>query len=155
MSAIDDEIQKASQLTLYDAAYYLWDRHHALNQIENPPQQIEFPDEGFNSPEQFRKQMLPIFKRVAARLRFEHDNAKDGATFYRLKMAHPSFNADEIKAAIDATLKLRRDSDANFVYTGKLVDDAYRAARIARENNPGFTDESYLQEGTRLCKENR
>ncbi len=155
MSAIEDAIQNASRRPLYDAAYNLWSMHHELNWLEVPNQSTEMRGDMFGSPAKFRTQVLPIVRRVVAQIRFEGDNARDGATFGKLKKAHPECEPNELKAAIDAALKLQRDSDSNFVYTGKLVEDAFRAASLARENNPGFTDEIYRKESTRLCIQNR
>ena len=103
MSELNKIIEDASRLPLYDAAYELWRRRSDLDGLQSaPPPKAERAD--LTNPVVFRR----IVQDVMANLRQERETAHDGATFHRLKQAHPDALDEDLKQAIKAVIKLER-----------------------------------------------
>jgi sugar phosphate isomerase/epimerase len=76
--------------------------------------------------------------------RDEPTHAHEGPTFHRLKSAHPEASDANIQDAIKAAVKLEADCARYFSHSSpdheSNVDNAVRLARI---DNPGFSDVIY------------
>jgi hypothetical protein len=133
-------IERASQLPLNDAAYYLWAWRYEINRHEKVP-----PPRGYDL-------LIPTvdgsFRRavdVRRLVEFDYNNAHRGPTFDKLKRAHPGTDDHELQRAIKLAVKFDRDCMRYFSYSvnGGIDDDVQRAMDLARKENPDFLDSTY------------
>jgi hypothetical protein len=103
------------------------------------------PAADLQNPEKFKVAVHDAITTV----RFERDNAQDGPTFTRLKRAHPNADDQDIKGAIVAAVKLRKDCTRYFSHEDPRPgrpswrDCIKSAIARAKAENPGFLDASY------------
>jgi hypothetical protein len=142
MAEINTFIERASQLPLNDAAYYLWRSRQEIDRDEKIP-----PPPAYDL-------LMPIvdgsFRRavdVSRLVEFDYDNAHRGPTFDRLKRAHPGTDDHELQRAIKLAVKFYRDCMRHFSYSADndISDDVNKAMDLARKENPDFLDSTYDQ----------
>ena len=105
VSSVTQSIERAAQLPLNDAAYLLWSQRYQLNWEDLPP--VIGERDPYHS---------------------------GGATFRRLKAAHPAAQDQDLQKAIDLAIKLDADCARFFVYSDpSLFVDAQRAVELARK----------------------
>jgi hypothetical protein len=135
-------IERASQLPLNDAAYYLWRWRQEINRDKKVP-----PPPGYDL-------LIPTvdgsFRRavdVWGLVEFDYNNAHRGPTFDRLKRAHPGTDDHELQRAIKLAVKFYRDCMRHFSYSADndISDDVKKAMDLARKENPDFLDSTYDQ----------
>jgi hypothetical protein len=81
---------------------------------------------------------------VVAKLHHERVTAQDGATFDRLKQAHPEASDEDLKRAIKAAVKLDSDCTKYFSHSNEgFSSDISRAIKLAKKANPGFREQTY------------
>jgi hypothetical protein len=135
MTEVETIIAEAAKLPLRDAAFSLWRQRPRLDALEGPPM----------TPEDIRIARALSLEEVSAKVRFSHDHAQDGATFDRLKRAHPEASDTEIRLAIIAAVRF---DDACFKYFTVDSTDYWqrvvRAVALAqRHENPGYLEGTY------------
>jgi hypothetical protein len=135
MTDVETIIAEAAKLPLRDAAFSLWPQRPRLDALERPPM----------TPEDIRIARALSLEEVSAKVRFSRDYAQDGATFDRLKRAHPQASDTEIRRAIIAAVRF---DDACFKYFTVDSTDYWqrvvRAVALAqRHENPGYLEGTY------------
>jgi hypothetical protein len=135
MTDVEIIIAEAAKLPLRDAAFSLWRQRPRLDALEGPPM----------TPEDIRIARALSLEEVSAKVRFSRDHAQDGATFDRLKRAHPQASDTEIRRAIIAAVRF---DDACFKYFTVDSTDYWqrvvRAVALAqRHENPGYLEGTY------------
>lgn len=139
---VPDDIDRASQLPLMDAAFLLWMRRHALDRAENPVPPNPDARSELHKPAVFRQ----MVQAAMASIVFDRANAHHGATFRRLKQAHPNERDKALQQAVKLAVKLDTDSTRNFTYdVAKNLDPVTRAVDLTRRENPGFSDSTYRE----------
>jgi hypothetical protein len=130
----------AAALPLNDAAFMLWKEKRQLDQAENPPSPPPTKSSNLSDPEVFGRAVRSAIAQVI----FDRDNAHLGPTFYRLKAIHPEATDTNLQNAIKAAVKLDTACNGHFSYSDQgLNEDVKRAVDAARQENPGFQDETY------------
>jgi hypothetical protein len=135
MTEVETIIAEAARLPLRDAAFALWRQRPRLDALEGPrmtPAEIGIARA--LSPEE-----------LCLKVRFNRDHAQDGATFDRLKRAHPQTSDTELKLAIVAAVRF---DDACFKYFTVDSTDYWqrvvRAVALAqRQESPGYLEGTY------------
>jgi hypothetical protein len=141
MSEIDTIIAAAARLPPRDAAHYLWRRKENLDRLELPVSTPTMKDADLKDPATFKRVVRAAIETVV----HERATAHNGATFGRLKRAHPGANDDDLKAAIKAAAKLDRDCLRNYRdEEGSIATNAQRAVDRSRADNPGFLESTYV-----------
>jgi hypothetical protein len=142
MSQLDDAIARAAQLPLLDAAYGLWKEKSTLDRAEQPPRPAPRAGANLRDPDVVKQLVRQAFAHVS----HERATAHEGPTFDRLKRAHPEAPDDDLRTAIKAALKLEGDCLRHFSSTGAdYFEDVRRAVALARQDNPGFREQTYRQ----------
>jgi hypothetical protein len=135
MTEIESIIAEAARLPLRDAAFSLWRQRPRLDALEGPPMTpAEIGIARALSPEE-----------LCLKVRCNRDHAQDGATFDRLKRAHPQTSDTELKLAIIAAVRF---DDACFAYFTVDSTDYWqrvvRAVALAqRQESPGYLEGTY------------
>jgi hypothetical protein len=133
--------EQATQLPLMDAAYHLWLARWNLDEIEFPKPKRTVPAD-LKDPEVVARAMRNAIEKVDHASRTAHD----GATFDRLKRAHPGARDETLKSAIKAAVKF--DTDCVRYYSNQEPDH-YAALKTAidgaRAANPGFSASTYAR----------
>jgi hypothetical protein len=137
MSELDRAIGEASQLSLRDAAHHLWRRRYEFG-----------PPEGDQEKPAPAGNLANLQADFTSGLRPER-TAPWGPTFARLKRAHPEADDDSLKKAVFAAMKLSEDCARFF------SDDVTRAVERAKQENPGFSEETYGAAWLELAKDIR
>jgi hypothetical protein len=76
--------------------------------------------------------------------RDEGGHAHDGPTFHRLKSAHPEASDKSLQEAIKAAVKLEADCTRYISNNSPdYVDNIKESVRLARIDNPEFSDATY------------
>jgi len=149
MSEIDRAIDDASKLPLFDAAYALWRMKGQLDRVDpqqeaTHPQPVDLKDE---------RALGRVVRAAIANVLHERNTAHEGPTFGRLKRAHPEAKDEDLKRAIQAAVKLEGDCTRFFSSTGpRYVDDVNRAVDLAKQENPGFQEQTYEQASYDLAR---
>jgi len=142
MSQLDDAIARAAQLPLLDAAYGLWKEKWTLDRVERPPRPAPQAGANLRDPDVIKRLVSQAFVQVS----HERATAHEGPTFDRLKRAHPDAADDDLRTAIKAAVKLEGDCLRHFTSTGaNYFQDVRHAVALARQDNPGFRQETYRQ----------
>jgi hypothetical protein len=142
MSEIDRAIDDASKLPLFDAAYALWRVKGQLDRADpqqeaTHPQPIDLKD---------KRALGRVVRSAIANVLRERDTAHEGPTFGRLKRAHPEAKDEDLEQAIKAAVKLEGDCTRFFSSKGsRYIDDVTRAVDLAKQENPGFQEQTYEQ----------
>jgi hypothetical protein len=135
MTEVETIIAEAAKLPLKDAAFSLWRKRPRLDTLEGPAM----------TPEEIRVARALSPEQVVAKIKFQRDHAQDGATFDRLKRAHPQADDTEARLAIIAAVRF---DDACFKYFTIDSTDYWqrveRAVALAkRQENPGYLESTY------------
>jgi hypothetical protein len=141
-------IERAAQLPLNDAAYFLWIRKWQLDREEQPSSQHVTQPKDLTDPKIFRR----VIRTVIGSVLQERESAQYGSTFGRLKTAHPEATDPDLQNAIKSAVKLDTDCTRHFSYSKSgLSSDAHRAVELAREKNPDFSEATYKSAVLHLC----
>lgn len=136
-SLIDD----AARMSLLDAAFALWRARRQLD-AQEPTATSGRPRRGAR-PGPSAAFMASVRDAVRA-ARDEPAHAHEGPTFHRLKLAHPEASDADIQAAIKAAVELEADCARYFSPAGPDYEEKIRdAVRLARRDNPRFSEETY------------
>ena len=140
MSEIDQIIEDASRLPVFDAAYELLVKRQQLDRLEQTAPSPRLQHANLSDPEFIKSAMRDAYARVQHQMRTAHD----GPTFERLKRAHPETNDDDLKRAVKAAVKLEQDCVRYFSYEdSNYSNDVTRAIELAKRDNPGFQERTY------------
>jgi hypothetical protein len=140
MSELDQIIEHASRLPVYDAAYEIWAKRQELDRLEQTSPSPKLQRVNLRDPEFIKRVIRDAYANVQHQMRTAHD----GPTFERLKRAHPETSDDELKRAVKAAVKLEQDCLRNFSSQGPTYsDDVTRAIDLAKRDNPGFQEKTY------------
>jgi hypothetical protein len=149
MATLSQAIEAAAKLPLNDAAYSLWMQKWQLDCEERPSPQGAEQRQDLADPEIFGRAV----RDAIANVRKEQESAHNGATFLRLKVAHPGATAQALQNAIKSAVKLDADCTRHFSYSDSgLWQDAQRAIELAREENPNFLDSTYKSAVLYMCQ---
>ncbi|MCP4620472.1 MAG: hypothetical protein GY844_29045 [Bradyrhizobium sp.] len=150
MSELAMAIEAAARLPLNDAAYLLWKRKL---RIDHEEQCSGLPQMGLRSLPLEDAEFGRLVHQAIAKVHWERENAHNGATFARLKAAHPGSGDADLRNAIGAAVKLDVDCLRHFSYSDSesLFTDAERAVARARVDSPDFLDSTYLNAAHDLC----
>jgi len=139
MSNPYDPMERAARLPLKDAAYLLWSKKSQLDYEERTATSTPKPPVDLSEAAVER-----AMREALAKVSFDRDNAHYGPTFFKLKKAHLDAADDDIRAAIQAAVKLDTDCVRYFSYEGvSLSEPVRKAVSRARMENPGFLDSTY------------
>jgi hypothetical protein len=141
-------IERAAQLPLKDAAYFLWMQKYQLDREDLPSPLPAAQPQNLADPEMFRRTVLTAIANVHK----ERTTAHNGSTFGRLKTAHPEVGDQDLQNAIKAAVKLDVDCTRHFSYSESgLWGDAHRAIEFARKENPDFLESTYEAAKWHMC----
>ena len=135
-SLIDD----AAQMSLLDAAYFLWRARRQLDARDRP---ARWGKSGRGARPGSASFISSVEDAIRA-ARAEPGQAHDGPTFHRLKLAHPEASDKNLQEAIKAAVKLETDCAAYFSHNNSdYAENIKEAVRLARMDNPEFSDATY------------
>jgi len=141
MATVPGEIERAAALPLLDAALLLWLNRHGMQRWD-----------GKSSSPPLAGDPASQLRQAIGALDFERAQAASGPTRDRLKRAHPEADDAALTNAIERAVKLDKDCAAHFRPAGAdLITEAKRAVDLARLDNPGFLEASYVMAERFLC----
>jgi hypothetical protein len=139
-AARDPIYEKVSNLSVLDAAYHLWQAKRRLDASEGSPlfQKIE------PTPDVSKTGVLrDLIASTVNMIQHERENAQEGATLRRLLIAHPEITEEVAKEAIRRAVNLEDAGTAALISLGYQLQSVSRAVEIARDANPGFSEDIY------------
>ena len=140
MSTVDRAIEDASRLPLKDAAYFLWVRRLALDHVEHPRPSRPVRSVNLHDPQALMKSVSAAFAKVQG----DRASATEGATFVRLKRAHPEAGDHALKSAIRKAVKFAEDCVKFFSLNGgDFAANVANAIDRAKKDNPDFGEQTY------------
>jgi len=135
-SPIDD----AARMPLLDAAYALWRARRRLDAQDGPRN----PRRSLRQAKPGSKAFTISIQEAIQAARDERVNADSGPTFHRLKSAHPEAPDATLQEAVKAAVKLETDCTRHYSPDGSNYSETIgEAVRLARVQNPGFSEATY------------